>query len=241
MSETAFPVGSGGDGGTGGSKLGLGRNRAAFAVIGLGLVLAVGAVVWLTMFSGSGESNAEPIAKATRKPRPTASPTETTAPAVIPAAFDGSVGRNPFKPLVFAPEAAASAPGVPVVPPPTDPFPLPTTWPTAWPIPNPTPTATQTPSSSPTPTPTPTQPRQHYVVALTEADPDAGTATFVVNQQRYDVTVTGHAQPFGPTPTKFSLLSVRHDADWGLEQTYATILFGDERFIIEVGTYLQFS
>jgi hypothetical protein len=226
MSESTLPLGSGGpDGSTGPA-----RNRTVLLVVGLGLVLAVGAAAWLLLFSGDGGSKADASVPAKRTPRPTASPTPTGDPVVIPATFDGSVGRNPFKPLVFPPDTTAGQPSAPALPPSTTPT-LPPTWPTfPTTAPSASPTATPTPSATPTP-------RQWYVVALSEADPEAGTAAFYVNKVRYDVAVT---KTFGPALATFKLISVNHDDNWGVETTYAMVQYGDESFVMFPGLVYQF-
>jgi len=189
------------------------RRRQMLAIVA-SVVIAAVAVVGYVVISGRGGSSAasSPAVvshSTTRSAAPSLSNSAT--PIAIPAVYASQVARNPFKPLVVAPVALASALSS------TSSTPTPTQSPTPivivlQPSPTPTPTQTQAPTPSvtvtanPSPTGLPTA-GQAITLTLDAVDLTAGTVNVTVSQGSTSKQYTG-VKPGTVFGTYFKLVSV---------------------------------
>jgi hypothetical protein len=210
------------------------RGRLALGAAGAAAAVALAAVAVVTM--GGGEDPAQTAAPAT-PPKASATAAVTAAPTMIPAAFDGLTGTDPFRPLIV--EAAtgsggAQAPGgqapggqapggqapVPNAPLPNAPAPN---------VPLPVPTVTITVPGNPVPGPTTTVtagPVAGWTVRVIAIAADGSTADVAVNGQMEKAVAKGTTFGGG----LFAYL--------GATGTNATIQFGDTSFSLKAGNAL---
>jgi hypothetical protein len=244
------------------------RRKKLLVLGGVGGAVIVAAVLFL-LFSGGGSSTSganAPLVRGSARATAPGSPVASTSTVVVPAAYNGPAGRNPFSPLVTAPGGGAGGTGssspsasvvVPagtVTPTPT-PTPTPTfVFPTGVPFPSATstPTATVTvtatpspsksasptpsPSASVTPTPTPT-PSGPETLILTAVDTAGGDVTVTVNGTTYTPTTgTVFAQ-------YFKLVSILSGTDpsTGQPTSGADFEYGDQFVQLAVGQSATFS
>lgn len=217
--------------------------RPTLLVIG-GAVAAVvlGIAAWLLFFSGGDADTAAPVVTkkvlgGAAQPAPSVKP----VPVPLPAAFEGTTGRNPFKPLVStaAPaEAPSNRPITPVGPvAPVGQPPIVNVPPAAPPVVNVPPAAppvVNVPPAAPpvtAPTTPPPPPAATVVVTLMSVSADSKKAVIQVGTKKYSLTADADGVPFA---TNFVLLNLS-------EAKYATIKYGDVNYPLTLGQPLVLS
>jgi hypothetical protein len=233
------------DGGSSDAK----RRQAMIALIGAGVV-ALAAIAYFAFFKGGGSSDSNaPIARGQAKTAAgagvAASPT-SGAPTVIPAAYNGPAGRNPFKPLATPPAGQGSGSPSPSASATASPSPSASATviviPTLSPTPTPTkasPTPTVTVTATPSPTALPTA-GQSITLTLVSVDSTAGTADVTVKQGA-TTTPFNDIKPGQIFGTYFKLVSILSSDPSTPPVTYgADFEYGDQFVQLATGEWSQF-
>ena len=247
MSESPYPAN--GVGTVAADGAGAARQKQVIALVVV-LVVALLAVVYFAFLrggSGDGSNSATTASlshRSTTSPSTTPSVSATGQAVVVPAAYPAPAGRNPFKPLVTAPEqvtgqsggTTTASTGASLSQPSPSPTPvqsvivvtsMPTLSPTSTPTVSTSPTPTVTVTATPSPTGLPTA-GVAITLTLNAVDLTAGTADVTVvngtTSTPYTAIKTGTV--FG---TYFKLVSlVSSDPSVGTVVGSADFQYGDQ-------------